>query len=651
MATTDSGTIRLADRPNLQVDIKSGSGDIVSLRDLELDLTVIDSPPRWELQVNRHPIELSMFFHEDRRGILQTIGRTTEWLAYSQGYGLQVARLAVPGRHSLHLQYRVKRVPMEHIYPMPGPNTHDLEQPLWVDTLGFLGWNFSLMRPDTKMRVCHLSGGGPFEHISAEDGPMSEVTPKLWHLMRRTYPGVQSIPGALFYRHDPEQWLFLLARRSKLAYTTDYNEHGMQFHMQYHKFMAPLEEFPVPEMSIFWGRDLEEMEALWADQFDQYEEPPEWQYHTTWTATHGAGPNPRKYSEVGDAAVASIEHGGANGIWLYTHDIKRFDTDTSPSSAGPCPNSGTRHDFRDMVKRIHHAGGRVKVWLSASGMKPWGDLQPGWSIKGVDGVPWVSWGWDAHEFITACNALDPGFRKYMLDWTRRYVEDFDVDAFFLDCGVFTLTCDFDPAHTQGHFPSEAGPAMRELFHEMWDLIQEIKPGDFHMWYEGTHSDYPGSGYAWGNMVFPPPPPEATTGQRMMYNFVRRRPERRLVWGTLSAYDLACGMAHWDPPMGGLGSVAEALENAANPMNQFIVKLVRERGTREARGITDGLSWLDNLLITIPQYHGAVTIAEPALQNLKAVEHVLTGERIEATRDEQGRPVIELPGGAAFHIVG
>ncbi len=639
--------IRLSDRPELTVDVDAHTGDIVYLKDRILDLPIIEQAPLWELQINRHPHSVENSFHEDRRGILQTIGRATHYAAYSQGFGIQLARLAVPSEHGLHLQYRFKRVPMEHLYVKPGPTVHDVEMPMWVDTLGLLGWRFAIMKPDTTMRVCHLSGGGPFEHLSAEEGPMEQVTPKLWHHLRRTYPGVQTIPGALFYRRDPDQWLFILARRSRLAYTVDFNEYGMQFHVQYHKLVAPLEELPVPEISLLWGRDLEAMEQLWADQFDQYEEPPEWNYHTTWSSTGSAGPNPRKFSDVAQAAEASIAAGGANGFWLYTHDIKRFDTDTSPSSMGPNPNSGTFRDFKEMVRRIHDAGGKVQVWVSSCGLKPWGDMHPDWAIRGVDGVHWVSWGWDAHEFIVGCNPLDPGYRQYMLDWTRRYVEEFDVDGFFLDCGVFTLPCDFSPAHTARYLPSEAGPAMRYLFQEMWDVVQAARPNDFHMWYEGVHSDYPGSGFCHGTMVFPPPPPEQITGQRMMFNFVERG--KRLVWDSLQPYDLASGSAHWNPSMAGISSVEEARRHAADPMNQFIVKLVRERGIRDARGITDGLARLDDYLVTIPGYHGAATLLAPDLQACKGARHVLTDKVTPVGQDSQGRPTLTLEGGAAYII--
>jgi hypothetical protein len=644
MATKNK--VRLSDRKELVVDIDKNTGDIVYLKDNVLDMTVIDQPPQWEMQVNRQPVQLSMLFHEDRRGILQTIGRMTHYTGYCQGWGLQVARLAVPGKHSLHLQYRVKRVPMERVYPVPGPSKLDVEMPMWVDTLGFLGWHFKGIKPGVRMRVFHLSGGGPPAHMSAEDDLMEKVNPHLWNLMRRTYPGVQSIPGALYYNPKTSQWIFILSRRSKLSYISDFTDTGMQFHMQYHKLMGPLEEFPVPEISIFWGNNLEEMEKMWVDQFDQYQEPPDWNYHTVWTAMGSAGPNPRKFSELAETSEECIKNGGANGFWLYTHDIKRFDTDTSPSSLGPCPNSGTYRDFREMVKRIHNAGGKVQVWLSSSGLKPWGDVKPEWEFRGIDGKHWISWGWDEHEFIVACNPLDKGYRNYMLEWTRRYVEDFDVDAFFLDCGVFTFPSDFAPNHTQNRFPSEAGPAMRELFYEMWDIIQEVKPNNFHMWYEGFHSDYPGTGYTHGSMVFPPPPPEVMTAQRMLYNFVKRG--RRLVWGTLHAYDLACGYAQWNPPMGGTGSVEEAVMYAKKPMNRFIVNLVKERGIRDAIGITDGLSLLDRYLITIPEFKGRAFLTEPVFKDVTRLKNVITGKFTDI-KDDKGIPTAELKGGTAYII--
>ena len=642
------GRVVLADRDDLRVEVDDGSGDILLVEDRTTGQRVIDQPPLWELQVNRHTIPLTLAMHEDRRGILQTISRATHYAGYSHGWALQLARLVVPGRRSLNIQYRLKRIPMAHEYPKPGPNTHDVEMPLWVDTIGLLGWRWSVMKPDTRMRLIHLSGGGPFEHMSVEDGPVAEVTPKLWHYMRRTYPGVQSIPGVAYYRTDPDEWLFITARRSRLAYTNDYTPDGMPFHVQYHRLMDAGAEFPVPEICVFWGRDLGELDAVLDAQFDAYEEPPDWLYHTTWAVMSGSGHTPRTFAQLGDVAEVCVRDGGIGGLWFYTHTIRRSDVDTSPASHGPNPDSGTPKQFKQMVRRIHDMGAKVQVWMSACGMKPWHDMRPAWAMRGVDDKHWVSWGHDEHEFIVACNPLDPGYRKYMLDWVERYVGEYDIDGFFLDCGVFTFPPDFASHGDPDRFPSEAGPAFRELFQEMWDRTQAIKPNDFHLWYEGTHSEYPGTGYCHGAMVFPPPPPEQLTNQRALYGIVNRG--KRLVWGTLHAYDLACGYVQWNPAMGGTSSIDDARRCAADPMNRYVIDLVRNRGVRDARGLTDGLSILDDHLVTIPEYHGPVTIVHPDLMGLKAVEHVLTKERLDATPDPQGRPTIDLSGGAAYRII-
>ena len=72
--------------------------------------------------------------------------------------------------------------------------------------------------------------------------------------------------------------------------------------------------------------------------------------------------------------------------------------------------------------------------------------------------------------------------------------------------------------------------------------------------------------------------------------------------------------------------------------------------RDARGLTDGLSWLADHLVTVPDYQGRVPVAHPELASLKAVEHVLTKERVNATPDPAGRPTIDLAAGAAYRII-
>lgn len=648
-------TVVLCDRHELEVEMDGVTGEISRIHDRNLDLDVVSELPDWELQVNRRECRLKLEFHEDHRGLLETISRTQEFCGYGQGWALQVGRLMVPGESSLHTQYRIKRVRLGQRPPTPGPNPYEIEMPLWIDTLGFLGWRYPLIRPDSTMRVAHLGAAGPREHLSFEEGQVSAVVPRLIHFMRRTYPGQQAVPGALYYRHDTDAWLCIYSRRAKLAHITDFTEHGVRFHVQYHKLLDPDGEFPVPEFSIAWGRGRESMERFWAGMFDQYDEPPDWIYHTTWAMmdyhTHYSTrrvfrPGPFRFRDLGKTCEATVKAGGANGFWLYTHTIRRSDSDTAPYSAGPNPDQGTHREFRDMIRRIHDAGGRAVVWLSTTGLRPGGDIRPEWQVRGVDGRPYISWGFNAHEFIAACNPIHPGFRAYMLDWTRRYLEDFDVDGFFLDCGVFTYPCDFSPWFTADHFPSELGSAFQVLYRDMWDLAQKIKPGQVHMFYEGVHADYPGSGYMMCGHVVPPRPAGELTAWRQMVRFGQYG--RRLVWSSFVPFDLASGFVHWNP-VAGATDTDSMLKYAADPMNRLVVRLVRECGVREAQGITDGVSRLGNILMTIPSFRGPLPLALSGLEDVRSCRNMLTKEQRKVRQDAALGPVLDLDGSSAYEI--
>ena len=484
---------------------------------------------------------------------------------------------------------------------------------------------------------------------------MSAVVPVLGNLMRRTYPGTQAIPGTLYYRKDTDAWLCLYSRRAKLSHISDFTEDGTRFHVQYHKMMEPDGEFPVPEFSIAWGRGHRAMEQFWADMFDQYEEPPEWLFRTTWammdyhtvySAKQVHRPGPFKFKELGETCAATVKAGGANGFWFYTHTIKRSDSDTAPYSAAPNPDQGNHTEFKDMIKRVHDAGGRALVWLSTAGLHPHGDVKEEWKIRGADGRPWISWGFNAHEFIAGCNPLHPGFRKYMLEWTERYLTEFDVDGFFLDCGIFAYPCDFSPWFTKDHFPGEVGTAFQGLYREMWDIARRVKPGQVFMFHEGVHADYCGSGFCMCGHEFPPRPAGELTAWRQMVRL--NQYGKRLVWSSFAPFDLASGYVHWNP-VSGVSDKAGMLKYAADPMNRLVVNLVKEQGVRNAQGITDGVSRVGNTLVTIPNYRGALPLSLGGLDGVHRVRNILTGTTVEVKKDPALGPMLELAGGAAYEL--
>ncbi|HOJ40528.1 MAG TPA: hypothetical protein PK644_08720, partial [bacterium] len=103
-------------------------------------------------------------------------------------------------------------------------------------------------------------------------------------------------------------------------------------------------------------------------------------------------------------------------------------------------------------------------------------------------------------------------------------------------------------------------------------------------------------------------------------------------------------------MGGTGSLEEVKKFAADPMNQLIVKLVKEKGVRQARGLTDGLSRLDNYLVTVPEYRGKVVLVHPEDRYIAGARHLFSGKKVWTKHDRHGRPVLQLEPGTAYEVI-
>lgn len=181
---------------------------------------------------------------------------------------------------------------------------------------------------------------------------------------------------------------------------------------------------------------------------------------------------------------------------------------------------------------------------------------------------------------------------------------------------------------------------------MWDLAQRLKPGQVHLFHEGVHADYPASGYMMCGHVRPPQPPGVLTAWRQMVRFGQYG--KRLVWSSFTPFDLASGFVHWNP-VAGATDRATMLKYAADPMNQFVVKLVREQGVRDAVGITDGVSRLGDMVVTIPSFRGPLPLALHGLAGVRQLRRVGSGQIVQVSRDNQLGDVLPLEGGAAYEV--
>ena len=140
-----------------------------------------------------------------------------------------------------------------------------------------------------RRRACcnpALGGVGPRSHVSHEDGLVKDVTPHLWNHFRRTHPGVQMIPGAVYY-HPDGRWVWITCQRPTVGMHWDFETDRLAAQFQYHARLQPAEIVHTPEVSLYWGRGgRAEMLARLNENFIAYEEPADWFFHTTWFWLH-----------------------------------------------------------------------------------------------------------------------------------------------------------------------------------------------------------------------------------------------------------------------------------------------------------------------------------------------------------------------------
>lgn len=419
MKTFEIGSLVLGFAPH--------SGQLLSVHDTSMDLDVIQFAEGCELEINGHGVPMELVSQDqdpaDPAWQCNLRSVTHPCIGCAQGYDI-FRQIIVGGKckpggnhinppNSLHIRYRVGRARVEQ-YNSPDPQSaghRPIQMPLWLDTIGVLGGRTAWFGPETRMVQSALGGCGPRSHVSHEEGLVSEVVPHLWNTYRRTHPGVQMVPGAVYY-HADGRWLWITAQRPTVGMHWDFELDRLVARFQYHDQLDPAETIYTPEVSLYWGiGGREEMLAVLNDHFIVYEEPNDWFYHTTWFWLHWWQYRPRGFYDMADQVKFMHEELGLTGFGITAHDLRPGQKDCGTSSLRPSPHLGGEAGMRKLGETVRDFGGRMYVWLPFLGMgEPSLDMKLDWQIKGVDGRPYAGFNHGSSDTFTL-----PGQAAYELN--------------------------------------------------------------------------------------------------------------------------------------------------------------------------------------------------------------------------------------------
>ena len=613
----------------IKVSLDEKTGNLIKIEDEELGFKLLKPGQKSEIHFNGKELSPKLENYELTGDNLLSSQEYSDYICYSAGYTFKVNRSIQLKERKIIFSYQIHREKSSHLYPVPGPNSGPVEAPFWLEHIDTPVLNWRLFGRETYMMVAHL-GNGPSEHIDFDEGPLEKIVPKLWHPFRKQGLGVQTFPGALYYHPKKQDWLLIYCRRPWVGYQAEYTSSGMHYQFLYFTHFLPGQVINVPSVIIEWRRGLDNAYRRIADLFQYYEEPPEWWYHTTWV--HIEFPHFRDFI----APLEILSQGGINGIWITGHSRPQGYYGTTPESYQPNPFLGGEKSYAQMMKKASELGYKKIVWFSGSGFFEGKDFRSSWAIRGIDGRHWVAWSNPYQEHLIGCNPLDPDWQKYTLKWILRYIDNYDIDGIFLDCGVFPFPPDF------GDKPYQKYPSLSLIgYINFIDLIYEEtrrrKPG-FVIFLEGAHSDLKAN-------VFTIVADRISYTGRNGQDFIEslRKYGLRICYWSGKPYDLASGMPFINPsplrpPQGDKKQVINYFfkKIANNKMNQFICKLVKEKGCREAIRLAPNVSQLKDLIICGPNFSGKITFSGKREKEY-ILKDLLTGKTLHP-----GEGVYRLP---------
>lgn len=646
---------------DLDIEYNDESGQILVVRDCVLNMQVISFQPGHELEVNRLPLPLRLLESEEMPHIpaWQVNFRSLQHPSIGCHQGFDVFRQVVVGSvcnpggghinppKSLHIRYRLDRAQINRYAQSPNEpesaGQRPIQMPLWLDTIGTLCARTDWFGPETRMLQSSIGGGGPRSHVGHVDGLVKDVVPHLWNHYRRTHPGVQMIPGAV-YHHPDGRWLWITCQRPSVGMHWDFETDRLAAQFQYHARLQPAEIVHTPEVSLYWGCDgRPEMLARLNENFIAYKEPADWFFHTTWFWLHCWQFREHGYDDIVEQIKFLNGELGLTGFGITSHDVRPGCFDCATAGLRPSPHLGGDAGIRKVGETVRALGGKMYVWLPFAGLsQPGMDLKDAWRIKGDDGRPYESFYIGLYDMYHGVNYGHPEVQAYYLEWIQRYIREYKIEGIFWDCGGVPFPPDFsDPAlRPFQRFPSESMTAAYRFMERVMQVGRECSP-DFFMWHECFSQDLPGMAYS------------TATGNDAFLMELNRCGRRRLVFRSTSIYNLYGGFATVSPgadtafrsPV----SIATYRPMASDSMNKWLVKFVRENGIRDAIGLQPGVALCKNHVVVDPSKEPRKVLVPPWAGKVRKLRNVLTGKEIVPESGHEVGTLFLLNGATAYSV--
>jgi hypothetical protein len=402
-----------------------------------------------------------------------------------------------------------------------------------------------------------------------------------------------------------------------------YGSDGQSFCFYYFRDLPLEEQIETPVVTWLWGQGLSEADRLLATQFDRYEEPPSWWFHTTWFWLHPNWQRGSSFARMGEGARILMEKGGINGFGLFTHEVPWSGHDVDVGSPLPNPSLGGPAALREALRPIREQGGHTYVWMSRSAARRDGlEWQESWAIRGMDGRPVrIHNRPDGGVRMDVVNSADPTFEAHLREWIAFYIQEMGVTGLFWDSGAQPLPPDFG-GKPYLRWPGETSARVLAFYERIYRFGRSLNP-DFFMWVEGISVDLPMNAFAVDSRIVGP-----YSSQRLMHRLAFAGP-RRLAWRSGWRHDLASGFPFVDPPsdIGWRWDPDRYEAVARDPVNAWIARMVRERGTRQAVGLADGISRLDEFVVVSPGATGTLEVPESQLQGSRLQHELNSSIRI------------------------